>query len=376
MQKTTRVCQFISYSADSHYLVNLGKGLANNNIDLICGTLFETGKDEPKWIKESESINYFCLNAKSKPDFPKAVLSLAKILRREKIDILQTHLYEASFVGLLAAKLARIPLRILTRHHLDQSHLIGKKLPIFIDRWETKNCDKIVVLSNAVKEFLVDKDFVDRKKIQVIYQGFDFERFTATETERQSVRNEFGFQENDFVVGTIGNFFSTKGHRFLVEALKKLENEIPNLKLFFVGDGGHKDILVSQITDLNLTKKVVFSGFRADVPACMGAMDAVVHPSLSEAFCQVLIESMSIGKPLISTDVGGAKEVITNNETGLLIPAENTDAIVESIRKVYKDKDFTKKMALAGQKSVRERFTLDKMINQQVECYKIWLKRS
>lgn len=369
-----KVCHFISYSADGHYLANLGKGLAKNGVDLVGGTLFRTGKTTPEWINQTENVNYFCLKAKSKIDFPKAILSLAKILRKEKVDILQTHLYEASFVGLLAAKLAGIPLRILTRHHLDQSHLIGKKLPIFIDRWETKNCHKIVVLSNAVKEFLVEKDFVDRKKIKVIYQGFDFERFTATETERQSIRNEFGFQENDFVVGTIGNFFSTKGHRFLVEALKNLENEIPNLKLFFVGDGGHKDVLVNQINSLNITGKVVFSGFRADVPACMSAMDSVVHPSLSEAFCQVLIESMSVGKPLISTDVGGAKEVITNNETGLLIPAENTDAIIESIRKIYFSKDFSEKIALAGQKAVRERFTLEKMVNQQVECYKLWLK--
>jgi glycosyltransferase involved in cell wall biosynthesis len=202
-----KVCHFVSYSADTHYLVNLGKGLAKNGVDLVCGTLFETGKTTPEWINETENINYFCLNAKSKINFPKAILSLAKILRREKIDILQTHLYEASFVGLLAAKLARIPVKILTRHYLDQAHQIGNNLAIKLDRWEANDADQVVVLSNAVKEFMTLNEGIKAEKIRVIHQGFDFERFTATEEERQNIRQEFGFQTTDFVIGTIANFF-------------------------------------------------------------------------------------------------------------------------------------------------------------------------
>jgi glycosyltransferase involved in cell wall biosynthesis len=106
----------------------------------------------------------------------------------------------------------------------------------------------------------------------------------------------------------------------------------------------------------------------------MNAMDLVVHPSLSEAFCQVLIESMSVGKPLISTDVGGAKEVITNGETGILVPPEDAEAIAKAIKEVYFNQEFCQKMALAGQKSVRERFTIENMVNQQIECYENWLK--
>lgn len=369
-----KVLHFVSYSADTHYLANLGKGLARKGIELSCGTLFETGKDTPEWISELGNVGYFCLQAESKKDFPAAVLKLAKILRREKFDILQTHLYEAGFIGMIAAKLARVPLKVLTRHHLDQAHLIGNKSAIAVDRWEAKTADKVVTLGSAVREFLISADGIDGDKIEVVYQGFDFDNFYAEESDRKRIRKEFGLSEDDFIIGTIGNFFPTKGHRFLISAAKILLEEIPNLKLFFVGDGGDKDALKKQIGELGLADKVVFAGFRKDVNACMKAVDAVVHPSLSEAFCQVLIETMSVGTPIISTDVGGAKEVITHSETGLLIPAENVEAIVEAVGKIYHNREFAEKVALAGQKSVRERFTIEKMVDRQFECYENWLK--
>ncbi len=369
-----KVLHFVSYSADTDYLANLGKGLAKKGIELSFGTLFETGKTAPQWINELDNANYFCLQAKSKKNFPLAVLRLAKILRSSKTDILQTHLYEASLVGILAAKLARVPLKILTRHHLDQAHLIGNKLAIAIDRWEAKNADKVVTLGNAVREFLISDDGIDGDKIEVIYQGFDFDKFSADENDRRRIREEFGLSETDFVIGTIGNFFPTKGHRFLVSSASKLLAEIPNLKLFFVGDSSNKETLKKQVAELGLSDKVIFAGFRKDVNACMKTVDAVVHPSLSEAFCQVLIETMSVGTPIISTDVGGAKEVITDGKTGLLIPAENVEAITEAIKKIYYNREFAEMISTAGQKSVRERFTIEKMVNHQVECYENWLK--
>lgn len=367
------VLQFVSYSADSEYIRNLGQGLSNKGVNLICGTLFEEGKTEPEWVKNSPSARYFCLRAKSRIGFPWAALKLSNILRRHKVDILQTHLYEASLVGLLAAKLARTPLKILTRHHADQAHIIGRKLPIAVDRWEAKEADRIIVLSKAVRDFMVAEDGVDEAKIEVIYQGFDFEKFSASSFDRTQIRSEFEIAEDDFVIGTFGNFFPTKGHRFLVDAAARLISEIPNLKLFFVGAGGEMEELNRQIVSSGLSGRVIFAGFRNDVNACMKAVDVVVHPSLSEAFCQVLVETMSVGTPLVSTDVGGAKEVIEDGKSALLIPAESPEAIVDSVLRFFEDPEFAKNVAMNGQRSVRERFTLAKMIDRQCECYELWL---
>lgn len=362
-----KIFHFASYTNDSRYFQDLGRGLAEKKLDVSYGTLFETGRIRPKWI--GDATPYVCLNIKSKVSFASAIWRLARILRREKVDILQTHLYEASFVGFLAAKLAGTPLKILTRHHLDQNHQIGNKLSLALDRWEARTADEIIGLSNAVKEFMISAEEAEADKITVIHQGFDFDMFAATDDDGNRVRQEFGLTDKDFVVATIGNFTSTKGHRFIISAAARLQREIPNLKLMFIGDGGDKGAVEAQIAEANLQSRVIFTGFRRDVGACIKSANVVVHPSLSEAFCQVLVETMSVGTPLISTDVGGAKEVITHGETGILIRPGDVDAIVDAMLRLYQNADLTKKMTLAGQQSVRATFTVEKMIDRQIAVY-------
>lgn len=362
-----RVLHFVSYTTDSRYLKNLGEGLAKKNLDVSFATLFATGAVKPSWM--SQSTGYYCANARSKKDFAVAVLQMARHLRKNHVDILQTHLYEASFVGFLAAKLARTPIKILTRHHLDQSHQIGNRLSLALDRWEARSADEIIVLSNAVKEFMISTEGIAADKITVIHQGFDFEALSATEQDRSRIRQEGGFADADFVVATIGNFTSTKGHRFMIAAARKLLNEIPTLKLMFIGDGGDRKAVEKHIAEANLDENVFFTGFRTDVVACIKAADAVVHPSLSEAFCQVLIESMAVGTPIISTDVGGAKEVITNGENGILIPPADVDAIADAVLQLYRNADNAREMVVAGQRSVRSTFTVDKMVDKQLAVY-------
>jgi glycosyltransferase involved in cell wall biosynthesis len=368
-----KVCHIITWSADLEYFINLGKGLTDRGISLMLGTLFHTGKETPEFVKENNKIEYFCLGAKSRKDFPRSIWKLSQLLRREKVEILQTHLWESNFVGLLAARIARTPLRIITRHHLDQTHLIGKRIPIEIDRWTAREAYKVVTVSNAVKDFMIAADHIDGNKIEVIHLGFDYDKFTAIKEIGQKIRDEFSFAEDDFIIGCIGNFFPTKGHKYLLEAVKKISPQIRNIKLFFVGSGGDQSELEEIIKTLEMKDKVVFAGYRTDVPACLNAMDLVVHPSLSEAFCQVLIETMAVGKPLISTDVGGAKEAIVNGKTGILIPIKDSEAIAKVISQIYFHPEFSQEMALAGQKSVREQFTIERMVNRQVECYEKWL---
>lgn len=362
-----KIFQFVSYSSDSHYIRTLGKGLYDAQLDVCYGTLFKNGRTKPVWMKDE--TKYICLNARSRSDFPRAIWQLGSFLRREKIDILQTHLYEASFVGMIAAKFAQTPIRILTRHHLDQNHQIGNRLSLALDNWEARTADEIIVLSQAVKDFMTSVEGINADKITVIHQGFDFEAFSATDDDGQRIRREFGLTDKDFVIATIGNFTSTKGHRFLISAAKDLLETIPDLKLIFIGEGGDIDAVKKQIDNDNLNEKVIFAGFRSDVNACIKAADLVVHPSLSEAFCQVLIETMSVGTPIISTDVGGAKEVITDGLNGLLIPDADVEAIKSAVLHLYNDRDDAMRIALAGQQSVTRTFTVDKMVDKQIAVY-------
>ena len=151
--------------------------------------------------------------------------------------------------------------------------------------------------------------------------------------------------------------------------------DIPEIRVLLLGTGD-RALVEAMVDELGLRERVILAGYRNDAPACMSAMDLIVHPSLSEAFCQVLIEAMATGTALVSTDVGGAAEVITQGETGILVPPANADAIAQAVLSLYRNPEQRRQMASAGQASVRQRFTVPRMVVQQIECYQRLLESS
>jgi glycosyltransferase involved in cell wall biosynthesis len=361
-----RICHFCSTTLDSHYFEDLGGGLLSRGVHLLLCSLSE--KQTPKWLEERGCGQRFVsLNAPSKHGYPSAVVALARLLRRERIQILQTHLFDAGVVGVLAAGLARTPITILTRHHTDEVRLIGSRFHVGLDRWMARTADRVVVFSHAVRNYMVSNEHLPAEKIDVIYQGFDFERFSATEQERQRIRAEFKFT-SEFVIGCVARLFKIKGHIYLLTALRDLAKDIPQVRVLLLGNGNQTAVR-DMIHDLGLEGRVVFAGHRKDVAACLRAVDIVVHPSLAEAFCQVLVECMSVGTPLVTTDVGGAAEVVTHGKTGILVPAASSEAIYKAVLELYRDPERRRTMAAAAQRSVHERFTIERMVAQQVNCY-------
>jgi len=221
---------------------------------------------------------------------------------------------------------------------------------------------------------MVAREQLNADNIQVIHYGFDFQKLSATAEDRQRVRAEFGFG-SEFVIGCVARFFKNKGHAYLLSALKDLVRDIPDVRLLLLGDGDRRPI-EKMIYECELGDRVAFAGYRHDVPACIKAMDIVVHPSLSEAFCQVIIEVMGVGTPLVATNVGGASEVVSHGETGMLVPPADSKAIARAVIELYYDSAKRKRVASAGQKSVCERFTSARMVDEHVDCYQCWLGAS
>lgn len=347
----------------------MATGLAKAGCGVYCASL--SSAVEPAWLESLPGVGYLSLDADSRLQYPAAVVRLARFLRRERIEVLQSHLFDAGVIGVLAARLARTPLTIVTRHHTDQVVLVGTALHIQLDRWMARAADGVVAVSNAVRDFLVTQDGVDSTPIEVIYLGFDFDRLRVEEADAQRVREELVL-EDAFVIGCVAQLFETKGQSFLIAALAALVDRIPNAKLVLVG-AGDRTGLEARANELGVADRVVFAGHRQDVPACLSAMDVVVHPSLSEAFSQVVIEAMASETPLVSTNVGGAMEVIEDGKTGLLIPPADVAAIVAAVERLHGDPHLRERLGRAGRESVAERFTVDRMVNHQLDCYHRWL---
>jgi glycosyltransferase involved in cell wall biosynthesis len=274
-------------------------------------------------------------------------------------------------VGLAAARLARVPLAVLTRHHTDEMFIVGSRWHVMADRLMARAADQVVGFSHAVRNHMMRREGADGSKIEVIYQGFDFDALNATAEDGRRVRAELGLGD-EFVVGCVARFFKTKGHEYLLAAVRELTATIPDIRVMLLG-GGDRSPIEAMIRAEGLEGRVIFTGYRNDVPACMRAMDVVIHPSLTEAFCQTVVEALAAGAPLVVTDVAAASEVVRHGENGMLVPPRDPAAIADAVRTLHRDPAATRRMADAGQRSVRERFTIDRMVSQQVACYHRWL---
>lgn len=367
-----RVCHLCGTTLESHYFRNLGKGLAASGIHVVGASL--TDPDPPGWLKNANPSDYLFLNAATKPRLPGAMIRLARWLSAKRVDVLQTHLFEGAIVGLGAARLARTPLTIVTRHHTDEMWIVGTLLHRWADRVITRLADHVVGLSQAVGRHMIAREAADPDKITILPQGFDYDALSATDEDRHRVRAELGI-EHAFVVGCVARFFRTKGHVYLFAAARQLVRDIPNLKVLLLGAGDRaaRETMEAMVRENGLEERVIFAGYRSDVPACLRAMDVVVHPSLTEAFCQAIVEALAAEAPLVATNVAGAPEAVTDGEHGLLVPPADPDAIAKAILRISRDPAWAHRMAEAGRRRVMAEFTLDRMVRSQIDCYRRWL---
>jgi glycosyltransferase involved in cell wall biosynthesis len=364
-----KICQFCSTNFEGNYFISLARGLAAEQARLLFVTL-QTSQP-PAWRQQLPEVAHLSLEADARWQYPLAVLKLARLLKREKVTILHTHLIDAGVAGILAARLARVPLTVVTRHHLDEPLLLGGQLNVEIDRWMARQADCVIVPAEAVRRHMVAQESLSDRNIEVVPHGYELNLLDAAPGDRNRVRREFNL-ESDFVLGCVGRFFKNKGHYYLLKALKEIACEVPNARLLLLGDGD-RALIEAGVREFGLEDRVIFTGYRRDVSACISAMDVLVHPSLSECLPQVLIEAMNVGTPVVATDVGGVPEIITDGETGLLVQAKDADAIAAAVLALYRDEPWRRQLAQAGQRSAQTRFTAAKMVGRHLEIYRRYL---
>jgi len=359
------VCHFCDTSLEGDYFRNIALGLTKRGVRV---SLVELGPGSPpKWLPEIENVSYVSLEASGKLSYPFAVGRLARYLKDESVDILQTHLFYSGLIAVLAKRRAPDTIVAMMRHHTSVVRMMGSRFHIAADKWMAEKADRLMTVSKAARDYMRDVDGI-RREIDMVYLGFDFDRLAPNAEARARIRSELGIRDDEFIIGYVGNFATGKGHRQLIDAFEKIVKDVPNARLFLAGRDMRPDIAAYA------SDKIIFAGWRDDIPACLNAMDLFVQPSLSEAFSQVLIEAMGAGLPVIATDVGGAREVIENGVNGILIDPDDSEAIYRKAVWLYNDPESRNEMARKGMRSVHERFTAEQMIEHQMSLYKTWMK--
>jgi glycosyltransferase involved in cell wall biosynthesis len=359
-----RICHFCATTVEGGIFRHLSEGLTRAGHEYRCGTLAH--HPPPRWVSDAQPAGYFALGATGRTGWPAAAVRLARYLRRHRVDVLQTHLVHAAIVGTLAARLARTPLLVHMRHHIDDVRLSGTGVHVALDRLLASAADEVVVPSHAARRYLIDVEHLDPDRITVIHLGFDLESLSGTDDDREQVRAELGL-DGRFTVGCVARLSPNKGHSFLFDAVRDLAHDVPDIRLMLVGEGDPGPV-ERAAREAGVAERTLFLGERSDVPACLRAMDVVVLPSLSESFSQVIVEALAAGRPLVATDVGGAREVIEDGDNALLVPPRDSGAIRDAVRRIATDAALRGRLEQRGRTSV-ERFPVAPMVEAHLALY-------
>lgn len=227
-----------------------------------------------------------------------------------------------------------------------------------------------ICLSDAVKKNVVSKV---RKNIHhniiTIYKGHDINWYTRPPIDITTVN----VSTDDFCVLCIGSSREYKGMRYMIEAMKYLE-DIDNIKLILVGDGFDCEPFTSQIQATGVGNNIIQTGFRNDVPELAGACQLLVLPSLREGLSRAILESLAYGTPVVTSDCGGPTEVITNDYNGYVVPLKDAKAIAERIRHLYDDEKTLQRLGNGAIETIKITMSHQKTVNSIITYFETMLK--
>jgi glycosyltransferase involved in cell wall biosynthesis len=315
-------------------------------------------------------VHSFSLNYTSRKQAISALWRLYKYFRNEKIQIVQSHLFDASLIGLCGARLADVPVTIFTGHHSAETPLHNRKLLTFVDGLSGRFFSRHTIApSSQMKEIFVRDLKLPASKIAVVHHGFDLEKWRAEAKKGGSIKTELGI-ENKKVFGAVGRLFWVKGFEALVAAFTNVAMDRDDLVLLIVGEGTQRNRLEARIRESGMEGKIILTGRRTDIASVIAAFDVFVHSSIAESFGMVFIEAFALGIPIVSTPVGVVPEIIKNGTNGFLSDGVDVNAITDALNKMLAVENKWREMGENG-RAVSEEFDVRKT---QAECDALYIK--
>lgn len=319
------------------------------------------------WIAEEarrRGIAVTEIDMRSKFDF-KAIRALAKHLRAEKFDVLHTHSGIDSWIGGIAAKLAKMPALVRTRHLF----MPFKRSPLNFVHYLP---DRIFCLGETMRRMLVDDCGFPAGQITNIPTGIDFSTFLP-ERSRAAVREELGIAETTFLVLVVGVIRGVKRHdialRGFAEMLASGGAAAADSVLVLAGDGPMRAEMERLAAELGLGERIKFLGHRTDVPDLMAAADILLLTSRSEAQSQALTQGIGLGIPAVATAVGGVPEVIIHEQTGLLVPPNEPAPVAAALLRLQQSPDLRRQLGDNGKRHALKRYDLSVMLDDTLRAY-------
>ncbi len=304
--------------------------------------------------------NFIEIPMKSEFDIS-AAFKINKIIKDKQINIVHTHTAHSHSIGLLS-KMFNRKIKLITHRRVD----FPIKKNIF-SKFKYSKTDRIIAISEGIKEVLI-KSGIKENNISVVYSGIDLNRFDCA-LNLDELKREFKIIENKFIVGNIAHLADHKGHKYLIESAKIVLEQAPDTLFMIVGEGPLKFELQVSARKLGIKDKIIFTGFREEIPELLNIFDIFVLSSHKEGLCTSLMDAMAMRKAIVATDVGGIPEVVKDGQNGILVPPKDPKKLAEAILTLKKDEILREKMGEFGRKIVEEKFSDSRMVINTEKIY-------
>lgn len=304
---------------------------------------------------------------------------LVQILHELKPDIVHTHSSKAGIIGRAAAAKLRIP-AVHTIHgaafHYGQNPILHRSY-IAAEKWAASRTNKFISVCDAMTDQYVAAGIAPRDRFVTIYSGMEVEPFLNPPRPRETVRAELGIAPEHVVIGKVARLFHLKGHEFVIAAATRVVAENPNVRFLFIGDGILRNQFMAAIARAGLTDHFLFTGLvpPARIPELIHACDIIVHTSLWEGLARVLPQGFLSGKPVVSFDVDGAREVVIPGETGFLTPPKSVAELEKALSTLARDSSLRERLGRTGRERFTEQFRHERMTEHIREVYAELVRR-
>jgi glycosyltransferase involved in cell wall biosynthesis len=343
-------------------------GINPQKYETICIYLAKNSSSPNIFEQKGKKVFYITQNSEPPALSLTAFLKLAKILRTEGVDILHCHKHISTFYGTIAGKMAKVPIILAHVHGMGRTRNFNRKL---LNRFLLSHVDRIFAVGEAVKDDILQSNpAVNPEKVINTGNSIDYDYFSSSVYNKQTVRRKFGIPENSSVFGTAGRFVPTKGLRYLIRAFAQIKKQLRNVELLIAGTGELKDRLEKRAVKLSCRDSVHFLGHVDNMPEFYSAVDVFVLPSVAEGLPKVIIEAMAAGILCIATNAGGIPEILGNGPCGLIIPLKNQYALADAMLKAANMPQQEKETIVSAAKEhVRKNFNHTVMVKKIEKIY-------
>ncbi len=357
-----QVCSARTLGGGERHVAALANGLAERGHEVFAALSPHSPLTD--MLAPLPAENLFTIRMRNALDITSA-LKLARVIRERKIDIVHAHLArDYPLASLAVRRYARL---VVTRHVLFPLNRLHSLT--------LSKAAQIIAVSDAVANGLRKQRIVEERRIRVIHNGIDIERF-AGEPSAEFLKAARGLLRTDrrFLVGTVGSLLPMKGHEDFIRAAALLAVSRDDVDFVIVGDDeprnrDYRVLLERMIAELNLNDRVRLIHWTEDLAKFYAALDVYVSASHTEAFGLSIVEAMASGKAVVATATEGAEEIIEDGTIGMLTPTANAASLAEAIGSLLDDDERRKLLGTNARENVRDRFGLQKMIEATEGLY-------